>query len=476
MTAPRPLHTIAGPKGLPLIGNAHQIRNEQFHAQLESWAREWGPVYSFAIGARKFLCITQSDAIESVLRRRPAVFRRSSRLDQIASDTRFVGVFSANGDTWRRQRPMVTAGLDPTHVRAFMPVLSEVTGALRQRWETAAQDGQEIDLLADLMRFTVDVTTSLAFGQNLHTLEETDDTHLIQQHLNVIFPMMLRRLLAPVDVEHWMVRKETRLHLEALRKAVLGFIDRARAELRADPELRSRPRNLLQAMLVACESETGITEDDLVGNVFTILLAGEDTTASTVAWLLWLLHQHPDKLQQARAEALAVLGEDPQASRWEQLQAMEFIQACAQETLRLKPVAPLIINEANEDAVVADVLVPKGSFVMCVMRPAGLDAREIVDAASFSPGRWVDQGAMAAAARHATMPFGSGPRICPGRYLALAEIKAVASMILTRFDLDDLATNSPTEKFTFVMAPVGLRSRPRVRQSAAASRQPQALA
>ena len=67
----------------------------------------------------------------SVLRDRPDGFHRTKRLSAIASDMGFNGVFSANGDAWRRQRPMVMAGFDPKHIRSYFPALVKVTRALR---------------------------------------------------------------------------------------------------------------------------------------------------------------------------------------------------------------------------------------------------------------------------------------------------------------------------------------------------------
>lgn len=86
--------------------------------------------------------------------------------------------------------------------------------------------------------------------------------------------------------------------------AHIGFISRAARQLQEQPGLRERPVNLIQAMLAARDREgSGITEADVAGNVLTMLLAGEDTTANTLAWLIWLLHRNPQALQRANEEA-----------------------------------------------------------------------------------------------------------------------------------------------------------------------------
>lgn len=468
--APRSFASVPSPPGLPLLGNALQIKTESFHRQLEAWEKKYGQVFAFRIAGRKFLAVSDPDVIASVLRQRPGIFRRGPRLEAVSRDLGFHGLFSANGETWRRQRPVVLAGLDPSHTRAFLPAIADVTARLKAKWEAAARSGESIDLLADLMRYTVDVTTCLAFGKNLNTLEQGDGT-AIQQHLNVIFPALIKRALAPVDFRRWMPDKTTARHVRALHVAVTGFIADARRQLANDPALREKPRNLIQALIAAKDrGESGITDEDVSGNVLTMLLAGEDTTANTLAWMTWLLFTHPEALARARDEVDRLLPQGAVVSSVEQLSALDELEACAHEAMRLRPVAPLNILEAGEDVVVANVLLPKGAFAVCLMRPASLDPSNFPRPEAYEPERWrnAEDGSVKAmsSAKRVSMPFGAGPRICPGRYLALAEIKMVAAMVLSSFEIEEVSAagaSGPEERLTLTMAPVGLRMKLRLR-------------
>jgi cytochrome P450 len=185
--------------------------------------------------------------------------------------------------------------------------------------------------------------------------------------------------------------------------------------------------------------------------------------------MLWHLHCHPQAAAAARAQVDEVLAGAAGVQSLEQLGRLDLLEACANETMRLKPVAPFIMNQALADTVVDGVAVRKGQFVLCLMRPGGLDAQTFADPQAFDPLRWRTEGAsahaMASAKRH-TMPFGAGPRMCPGRYLALAEIKLATAMVLAHFELDDVSPvggGEPQEQISIVMAPVGLRMRLRAR-------------
>jgi cytochrome P450 len=468
----RSLDTLPGPRGWPILGNALQLRRQKFHKQLEGWAEQYGDPFTFRIASRRFLATASPEVVGSVLRQRPDGFRRTQRLEQASREFGFLGLFSANGDTWRRQRPMVLAGLDPAHIKCFFPAMVDVTERLRRRWALAAADGTVIDLQADLMRYTVDVTTALAFGENLNTLEKTEEEG-IQQHLNVVMPALLKRILAPFELPRWMraaEEKELQEHAAHLHRAVDAFIARTRKLLEQSPDLRDRPVNLIQALVAARDREgSGLTDLDVSGNVLTMLLAGEDTTANTLAWMMWLLHRNPSAAAAARAAVDGALGTRTGVDDIGQLADLDVIDACANETMRLKPVAPFIFNEALQDTVVDKVLVPKGAFVVCLLRPAGLDQKNFPDPSAFDPSRW-DKVAPEVphsihSAKRLMMPFGAGPRMCPGRYLALAEIKMVAAMLLANFEFDVTVADGgePAEKISIVMAPAGLTMRLRSR-------------
>ncbi|HEV3011104.1 MAG TPA: cytochrome P450, partial [Burkholderiales bacterium] len=400
--------------------------------------------------------------IAAVLRERPDGFHRTERLSAIANEMGFNGVFSANGDSWRRQRPMVMASFDPKHIKTYFPGLAKVTQRFKHRWQRAAAAGAAIDLQADLMRYTVDVTAGLAFGADINTLES--DEEVIQAHLDKVFPSLFKRLMAPVPYWRWFKDRKLNRHLQALQRAVDDFIAQARRRMETDPKLREHPTNLLEAMIAARDNPgSGLSDADVAGNVLTMLLAGEDTTANTLAWMIYLLARHPDALARARDE---VSGKD--LHNYEEVVALPFIDACINETMRLKPVAPIIMLQPTRDTVVADIEVPKGTLLMCLMRAGATDERRFPDAPAFDPGRWL-AGASASSPKRVSMPFGAGPRLCPGRYLAILEMKMVMAMLLERFDIVSVTTpdgREAQEHLAFTMYPVGLRLKLKEREKA----------
>jgi len=469
--ATRHLQDLDGPRGWPLVGNLLQIDRTRVHAQVEAWAREFGPCFRFRLGPRNFLALADHELIAAVLRDRPDGFRRSERLELVGREMGLpAGVFGSNGDAWRRQRRMVMAGLDPTHVRAYFPALAKVALRLRGRWMKAARDGATIELQPELMRFTVDAITGLAFGSDVNTLESDDE--VIQQHLDKIFPSLFRRMFAPLP--YWrLVRTAADRQLERsvaeVHAAIAGFIAQARQRLHDEPSRRERPPNLLEAMIVAAAApDSEVNDTDIAGNVLNMLLAGEDTTANTLAWMIHLLKRHPQALARAQDEVRRALGDGRQLDI-DRIAGLDYVEACIHETMRLKPVAPFNVMQALSDTVVGDVQVPAGTLVWCVLRHDSLQERFFSAANAFEPQRWLadgNPGAAAASAKRVSMPFGAGPRVCPGRYLALLEMKMVMAIVLGGFDIEAVDTPDGAEAhetMAFTMAPVGLTMRLRPR-------------
>jgi len=257
--------------------------------------------------------------------------------------------------------------------------------------------------------------------------------------------------------------------------AVEGFVAQARARMAANPALAAHPHNLLEAMIAAADQpDSGIDDAQVMGNVLTMLLAGEDTTANTLAWMIHLLWQNPDALARATEEVRRVCG-DVKAPTLEQMAQLDYVEACAHETMRLKPVAPLMPQEVNRDVVVGDVQLRKGMVVVNLLRVDAVSEAHMPNPKAFLPQRWLGDEAhphgaaqLAQSAKRVSMPFGAGPRICPGRYLALLEMKMAMATLLGRFDITSVATvdgQAPRERLSFTMTPVGLRMRLRDREA-----------
>jgi cytochrome P450 len=468
--APRGIADLPGPPGLPIIGNALQVRASNLHAKAEEWCGRYGPIFRFDLGPRRLVCVADTESINAILRDRPGGFRRWHEVEENADESDFKGVFVAEGEEWRRQRRLAVTALNSNHLNRYFHIVLTSTERLHRRLREAARRGEAFDIGQELSSYTVDITSALAFGHDLNTLERRDNE--LQRHIQRVFQMSARRLTLPVRYWRWVRLPSDRAvdrSFAEIRRSVEGFIAEARARMAARPDLRESPENFLEGMLAAQETDDAFTDDEIIGNTFTLLLAGEDTTAHTMAWTIWLLAGRPDVQRQSAAEADEILGERSFPDDFETVGRLQYGEAVLRESMRLRPVAPVLGFEPLADTTIAGTHIPAGTSLMLLTRYASLHDGGFERAADFEPERWLDGegGERPAHDPKAFLAFGAGPRFCPGRNLAFLESKSAMGMIARNFEIEpDESHGDVTERFSFTMIPQGLRVRLRERSPA----------
>jgi cytochrome P450 len=179
-----------------------------------------------------------------------------------------------------------------------------------------------------------------------------------------------------------------------------------------------------------------------------MLLAGEDTTANTLSWAMYLLARDPAAQARLAAEADAVLGDERIPQRAEDVDRMRFAEAAFREAARLKSTAPLLFFEPNADTSAGGVELPAGTGVIVLTRQVGRPRHP----ERFDPDRWLTDSADP----KTFLSFGAGPRFCPGRNLAFLEGKTALTMLARNFEWEPIGAE-PRERFGFTMRPSGLK-------------------
>lgn len=452
---------------MPWLGNTLALTRDGYHNTFERWVEEYGPIYRVSMPGRKAVVVSDRDAIKTVLRSRPHAFRRMSSIQPVLDEIGLDGLFSSEGERWKVQRKLVQAAFAPKVVRAAFPRIKTVTERLLALWRGVAARGQAHDIGADLMRFTIDVTAIIAFGEDVNSLEKGPDE--FRKHLEHVFPVAFARMFLPVP--YWRLVKLPRDRamergLEVVRGKVFAYIERARQALKAEPERADNPTNMLEALLAARDEDDPtlrLSDEEIWANAMGILLAGEDTTAHTITWMLHHVAADPQVQRRWQAEADTALGEARTMPGLEVAPKLGYIAGAVNETLRLRPPGPFLMMEAVGEQEVHGVRVPAGTAVILMVRSAATDPAAFTGPRLFDPGRWLASDAPAHHEPGASMPFGFGPRICPGRSLGLLEASSVGAMVARNFDLDPVGGGAVEERFHFTMAPEGVRLRLRLR-------------
>lgn len=454
------INSLPSPKGSLLLGHLLQFKSKSNHLVLEEWTKEVGSLFKINLGGKKFIVSADNDINRQVLKSRPHHFGRFSKIREIMEEMGVVGTFNAEGKTWERHRKLTAEALNFKNTKSYLPTILLMTKRLLQRWSNFSEEGREIDVQKELMRYTVDITTTVAFGYDTHTLERDGD--ILQQHLEKVFPMINKRMTAPIP--YWKFikfkkDKELDAALSEIKKTIDDFILSARQRMKEQPSLRANPSNFLEALLVEQEKDGHFTDKEVFGNVFTILLAGEDTTSNSISWIIYYLAKHPRILNEIRNEVDRVIGDKAFPDSFEEINDLKYTEAVVLEAIRLKPVAPVIFLEALTDTVVNGLEIKNGTGLILQNKVAHTEAKNFAQPEEFVPERWLSGKCPFSGAYkpEVIQAFGNGPRYCPGKNLAMFEMVVATAMICKNFDLEFAVKPDEVEEiFSFTMYPQNL--------------------
>ena len=443
---------LPSPPGCGVTGHLKLLKRPDIHRLFQQWALEYGSLYRLRLAHQKAVVISDRALVQQIMKERPETFRRHYNIESVFDELGINGIFSSEGEDWRQQRELFNPAFNGANIRYFFPTISQLTDRLLDKITCLSTQKEPIDVKRLFAEYTLDIISSLAFAYDINSLSGQADS--FHDDLCAIFPGINARLRSPFPFwKIYKTQKDKKLEAATIRiKQFLNQrIEETKNKLHSQPELKDKPENLLQALLAEQEKDQqSMNSSRVMANAVTIMLAGEDTTANSLAWLSHLLSTHPDIQDDLRREVMAV----PEGAfkQWP-LPKTPLMNACIHESMRVKPVAPFLYASPLSDRVLGNLAVPKGTLLIILTSGLGADEHLFPDATQFNPYRWLGDNP----AKTGNMaPFGGGPRVCPGRSLAMVEMKLAMCRLLRQVELTPVAENSVRELFDFVMTPENL--------------------
>lgn len=192
---------------------------------------------------------------------------------------------------------------------------------------------------------------------------------------------------------------------------------------------------LLDYMIDISRNNPEFTENDIVNEACTFMLAGQDSVGAAVAFCLFLLTQNPDCQDKCVSELNEIFEDDLERTpTMKDLRDMRYLEQCIKETLRLYPSVPLIARKISESIMVGKNKLPAGSNILMLPYATHRLPHIYPDPERFDPDRFLPEKVDA---RHsyAYIPFSAGPRNCIGHRFAIIEMKTIISTVLRHYEL-----------------------------------------
>lgn len=357
-----------------------------------------------------FLCNSPESVKFALGSRKPGRERKAPQVRHALSPVIGDGLFISDGETWLRRRPIVTPPIHASRLPAYAPYMVETAREFRDRW--AGHDGP-LDVLSECGDLTAEVLCRSLFGHELgkrYAREIVGGFADYQREIDRIDP------LSWLGFPDWFPRYRSR----ALRRSVRRIHGVLEEIIGTHRKRAAVERSVVGRLLEARDEQTGAPlSDEVVRNEIAVLfLAGHEGTANSLTWTWYLLSQDREVEARFHAELDAVLGE--REPTIEDLPALRFTRAVYEESLRLYPPVPVIPRETLEDEVFEGVRIPRGSFLFVVPWLLHRHKKLWRDPDAFIPDRFLGENANVIS-KYQFVPFGIGPRICPGMAFGATE-------------------------------------------------------
>ena len=364
------------------------------------------------------------------------------------------GLLTNEGADWLRQRRLIQPGFHRQRVAGLSALMQNIIAeTLAPLVRQAGQQGGSVEIpaLATMTRLTFRIIMRSVFSTSLAEAELERAATLITE-LQAFF---VRRLRQPYLKPWFWLLGRTRYHdqvIAELRALLRGYIVRRQqaAVLTADPA--AAPDDLLQMLLDARYEDSGepMSAERLLDEALILVIAGHETSANALTWLLRLLAEHPAEAAHIQTEADALLGPPRRAGRaptFADLPQLGRALNAVQEALRLYPPAWMVDRVALADDEYQGLRIPKGTLFSIYLYALHHDPKSWAAPEAFRPARFAPEAADAGPARHpfAYAPFGGGPRLCIGMQFALTEMQLVVLELLRQFRIEEVSGQPPAE-------------------------------
>lgn len=412
-----------------------------FHTGQEMLRDTGGPVTSVGVGPKRLVppmvLATSPAAIRDVLGRTDAFVDKMSvhaEMRHLLGDN----MFDLPHEPWLPRRRALQPVFTKHHVRAFGGDMFRAADTVAASWA----GGGDIDLDAECRRLSL-----RALGRSVLGLDLDEYADAVAEPVRVALTYIADRAMRPVRAPRWLptrARRRARNAAAHLRRLAADILQACRA----DPGVQAP---LVHALIAATDPATGqgLSDDEICAELIVFLVAGHDTTATTLAYALWSLGRYRQLQQRVFAEVTALGDRDLTP---EDVPRLTYTVAVAQEALRLCPPGAAIGREAMQDIAVDGYRIARGTTLIAGIYAVHRDPRLWGNPLTFDPDRFGTANS-ARRDRWQYLPFGAGPRSCIGDHFAMLEVTLALATIVRRTELRSLRAGFPLAvPFTTVAA------------------------
>lgn len=395
------------PPGPPGDLDLHSIRRNPLDF-VDRLHQEYGDITSHTAGGDTVFMLNRADLAKYVLKDNSANYTKRNTPDEaMLRPLLGNGLLISSGQDWATQRRVCAPAFRHSEIARFDGIITDATAAMIRRWQPAVDTGTPVAMDHQLTALTLGIVVRAILSVDIDGIGDGFGRAVDAVNAYVAGSTEANPLQGIAGLSFVQAK---------------GFLDIVTRTLVAGRRASgTQEKDLLAGMLAAGHA---LSDQDLLDQVLTLIMAGHETTAKSLTWTLYLLDQHPQRAQAIYDEVDRVLaGRVPTAA---DMPDLVITQAAVKEAMRLYPPSWLISRRAVSDDVIEGYHVPAGALVCVSQWVLHRDGRYWDHPAEFRPERFRNPTHPS----HAYLPFGGGNRVCIGQHLALVEATLALAQIL----------------------------------------------
>ncbi|KAH6795925.1 hypothetical protein C2S51_036911 [Perilla frutescens var. frutescens] len=414
-----------GSLGMPIIGQTLEFVKAMRANRGEEWlqerARKYGPISKLNFLASPTVFFSGQAYNKFIYTCNDTTLSNQ----QPESISRLFGkrnLFEMSGQDHKRMRGAISTFLKPEALKHYVKKMDqEIRLHLNQHWKGKHQ----IPVMPLMKTLTFNVICTLLFGIERGARRDT---------LKHLFNKMMDGMLAlPINLPF--TRFNGSLRARSKAGGVIRELIKEKREKLKNHEI-SEEQDLITALLSMRDEDSSplLTDDEIEDNCAVVMVAGHDTTSILLTFLIKLLAEHPHVYETVLNEQEEIAREKKTSDNpltWDDLAKMKYTWRAATEVMRLYPPVMFSFRQVLQDVEMGEYLIPKGWQVLWAGCMTQLDETIYPDPYKFDPSRYENPAAIPP---HTLIPFGGGPRMCPGNEFARIETLTMIHYLVTRFE------------------------------------------
>ncbi|MCO5584093.1 hypothetical protein L7F22_038016 [Adiantum nelumboides] len=447
----RRLRLPPGPPGLPMLGHLHLLGSAP-HKSLTDLSRRYGPLIYLRYGSIPAVVASSPAIAKLILQTHDQTF--AYRPQPIVGKNLYGFrdmLFCQPGPYWKLMRQLCATDLFATkRLRTFGPMIAEEVCAMLS---AIADSGPHklVSVRATIYAANANIIARMAIGKRLHEVaprSQADPSHNLSRLIVEVIQLFgvfnvgdFFPWLAFLDLQGYGRRsKDIALKLQRVWQEVID----------ARRSLQPQQLDLLDVLLSVAESNDDISDFDIKAILSDMFAGGIDTSTIAIEWALMELLRHPLIMQRMQEELESVVGNSRLVCESD-VQQMPYLRAVVKETMRVHPIAPLLLHMTSQQCQLCDFDIPSNTHVYVNNWAIGRDPTIWDRPLEFRPERFLDCDIDVRGQHFELLPFGAGRRGCPGLTLGLSNVHIMLANLIQVFDWSFENSPNLSEKFGIVM-------------------------